>query len=249
MSPAAAGIFRLALRRHFRRTHPVALGIMLAVLALILLEFLRGGDSAERYLPFTVGFYSTFLVPLLAFISGGGAWRDEMKPEAADYFLLRGVSKFRYLIFRYAAHVVCAELDFAPAVALVIVSGAMAHVPHLAAAAPVMILGQVLAVAAYAAFGFLCAALTSRWVIVGLVYGSVVEIGLGNVPLAINQFAVSHPLRILLHSVSHNSDPSAFALSGERWMAAAGLVLFAAGFTVAAALRFRLQEQLGEKAE
>lgn len=253
MSNLSRGILYLGLRRHFRRSHGIALGIMLAVFALIQGSFLRAQNGPEQYLAFNVGFYFTFILPLLAFIGGGGAWRDELKAESADFFLLRGVPKVPYLTFRYLSHALCAEIDFAVALLVLAGIGAVRHVPNLGAALPVMMLAQVLVVAAFAAFGFLCAALTSRWVIIGLIYGAVVEMGLGNIPLAINQFAMSHQARVLLHTLMLGNwsgpDQPVLVTPGRMWAATGYLLLFAAGCAFLAALRFARQEQLGEKPE
>lgn len=250
MKHAALGILVLTLRRHFRRGHAVAVAVLLAVFALILLSFLHSGNGAARYLAFNVSFYFTFLLPLLAFVGGGGAWRDEMKPEAADFFLLRGVPKPLYLALRYAAHVICAEIDFLLALALVASLGAIRHVPGLGPAVPVMLLAQCLGVAAYSAFGFLCAALTSRWVIVGLAYGALVEVGLGSLPLAINKLAMSHQVRVLLHSLLAGPGPgpatAAFSGGGRLWVSTGYLLLSAVVFTALAAARFSRQELLGD---
>lgn len=237
MRHAAFGILLLTLRRHFRWGHAAAVAVMLAVFALILVSFLHAGNGAARYLGFNLSFYFTFLLPLLAFIGGGGAWRDEMKPEAADFFLLRGVPKPLYLALRYGAHVICAEIDFLPALALIVSLGAIRHVPGIGAALPVMLLAQCLGVAAYSAFGFLCAALTTRWVIVGLAYGSLVEVGLGSLPLAVNKLAMSHQVRVLLSA------------GGRLWLPTAYLLLAAAVFTTLAALRFSRHELLGDNSD
>lgn len=245
----ARGLAGLVIRRHFSRGHFLALGLMLAVLALILAAFLRAGNGAEQFLAFNVEFYFAFLMPLLAFIGGGGAWRDELKPEAADYFLLRGVPRGLYLAFRYGAHLLCAEADFAPALALLALIGASRHVPGLAAALPAMIAAQVLAVAAFSAFGFLCAAITSRWVVLGLVYGVVIEFGVSHVPLTISRVAMSRQVRTLLQGLATRTWSNTATPNGHPAAAALALALFAAGFTAAASLLFRRQELAGEKSE
>lgn len=251
MKAPGSAIFRLNVRRHFHRGHAIALGVMLGVFALMELAFLRAGNAAGQYLAFNVSFYFTFVLPLLAFIGGGGAWRDELKPEAADYFLLRGVPKPLYLLLRYAAHVLCAEIDFAAAFALLLALGAVRHVPGLGAAVPAMLSAQLLCVAAYSAFGFLCAVLTGRWIILGLVYGAVVEIGLGDVPLAVNRLAMSHQARVMLHSLLapqwSGPDMPLFSGAARLWASAACLIAFAAGFAALAALAFSRQEIIGDK--
>ncbi|HEX3729818.1 MAG TPA: hypothetical protein VHV47_08440 [Opitutaceae bacterium] len=245
----ARGIAGLALRRHFNRGHFLALGLMLAVLALIFAAFLRAGNGAEQFLAFNVEFYFAFLVPLLAFIGGGGAWRDELKPEAADYFLLRGVPRGLYLALRYGAHLLCAEADFIPALALLAIIAATCHVPGVAAALPAMAAAQVLAVAGFSAFGFFCAALTARWVVLGLIYGVVIEFGVSHVPLAISRIAMSRQVRTLLHGLATPTWSNTATPGAHPAAAALALALFAAGFAAGAALLFRRQELAGEKSE
>lgn len=240
---AALGIWRLGFRRHFTRGHAMALAAMLPVLGLILVALVRSANGPGRYLGFGREFYFAFLVPLMAFIGGGGAWRDELKAEAADYFLLRGVPRAGYLVLRYLAHLACAEIDFLAALALLGAIGFAARVPNLAAALPAMLAAQVLAVAAFAALGFLLAALSSRWVIVGLVYGALVEAGVGNVPLAINRIAMGHEIRAMLGAF-----PATPGTPGPA-AAAAWLAVLAAVLVAAAAACFSRLELAGARSE
>jgi hypothetical protein len=63
-------------------------------------------------------------------------------------------------------------------------------VPGLWAAVPVLLLAQVVAVVIFSAFGFLVGTLTSRYVIVGLGYAGIVEVGIGNVPTQLSQISL-----------------------------------------------------------
>ena len=85
---------------------PIVGGLVgLVLLTLLTFAIVRPG----RVMPFsnwTAGFYLTFLVPLLAFLSGGGAMRDEMKPSSVDYVLTRPVRRTAFVVFRFLSHLV-----------------------------------------------------------------------------------------------------------------------------------------------
>jgi hypothetical protein len=69
----------------------------------------------------------------------------------------------------------------------------------LAEAFPAFLGTQMLVVAAFAAFGFLSAVLTSRYIIVGLVYGAIIEVGVGQIPTQLNRLSMTHQVQSMLH--------------------------------------------------
>jgi ABC-2 type transport system permease protein len=245
------GIWLLAWRRHFTRQHLLALAGMLAALAVTLVSFFHAGNGREQYLAFVSAFYLTFLVPLIAFIAGGGAWRDDLKSEASDYFFLRPIPKALYLVLRYGAQVMCSQIDFAVALAVVAAVGLARGVPGAAAALPAMCAAEFMTVAAFVGFGFFCAVVTSRWVVVGLIYGAVIEGGLGNAPLAINRFAMTHQVRMILHSIVNRAWAGAdlgpvVGGAARPWVAVGILAGFSLVWVGMAAALFSRRELLGE---
>jgi len=105
-------------------------------------------------------------------------------------------------------------------------------------------------VTAFVAFGFICAALTSRWVVIGLIYGAIIEGGLGNAPLAINRLAMTHQTRVMVHSLVGRhwtgSDLASLAHNAHPWAAAGILALIAIAWVSAAAAIFSRQELVGD---
>ncbi|HEY1107932.1 MAG TPA: hypothetical protein VGE76_04845, partial [Opitutaceae bacterium] len=62
--------------------------------------------------------------------------------------------------------------------------------PDLAEALPLLLLSQVFAIAVYSAAGVLCAQLSRWYIILGLAYGAMIEIGVGVVPTQLNQISL-----------------------------------------------------------
>lgn len=239
---AFGGIFRLTLRRYSTASHWVTLGGLLALLALTVFGHVSR-QGRGPFLDWTVSFYLMVLVPAVAFLSAAGAMRDEMKTSTTDYVFTRPIPRRIFVLFRYAAHLACAQLDFLLALGVVLGMGFVREIPDLGAAVPRLLLGQVLLVAAFGAFGFFCSVLTSRYVIVGLLYGAVVEVGLGQIPTQLNRIAVTQQARSLLQPLLERA-PEIAPLS--PWAAAALALAFSAAMVAAAALLFSWRELAGQ---
>jgi ABC-2 type transport system permease protein len=246
---AFGGIWRLTSRRFFRPTHWLVLGGMFVLLVLFSLPVTPTRESAAGgYLPWASRFYVCFLVPILAFISAAGLMRDDLKSESVDYILTRPVRRPLFVFFRYVSQVACAQLEFLGALAVVTAVGLYHHVPNIWTAVPLLWAGQALAIVAFSAFGFLCALLTSRYVIVGLAYGAIVEVGIGNVPTQLNQLSIIRHVLTVMRSISAESvmgisGPASASLSTAT---SVGAIL---GFSVvmlgAAAVLFAFKELAG----
>jgi ABC-2 type transport system permease protein len=218
LAHAFGGVWRLTFRRFLLPGHWLTVAIGLAVLALLFYGAPHGRNRGE-FLDWTVGFYVTFLVPALAFMSGAGAMRDEMKSGTVDYVLTRPVPRPAFVVFKFVAHTVCTQLELLLALGLVLGLAISRGIPGLATVAPKLLLGQVLLVTAFSAFGFLCGVLTSRYVIVGLAYAGIIEAGVGQIPTQLSRLSMTHQVRDLLASLlgrteTLTSAPSLFGTSG-----------------------------------
>ncbi|MEO5960060.1 MAG: hypothetical protein ABIZ49_02490, partial [Opitutaceae bacterium] len=176
-------------------------------------------------------------VPVIAFINAGGTIRDDLKPTSVDYVFTRPVGRSAFMVFRYLSHVACAQVDFLFGLLVVTGIGIYRGVPEFAAALPSLLLGQMLLVAAFSAFGMLAAMLTSRYIVVGLAYGAIVELGVGQIPTQLNQLSMTAQVRGMLHALT----PAAGTASGALW-ATAVLLAFAAGMLAIATVIFTLRE-------
>lgn len=196
---ALGGFWHLATRRYFTARHwLVVLGGLGLLFVFSLPATETSVDAARDFLPWSAGFYVCFAIPLLAFVNAAGAVRDDLRPASVDYLFTRPLTRPVYIGCRYLVQLGTAQLDFLLPFALVAGIGAYWTVPGLADALPRLFLGQVAAIVVFTAVGLLCGLVTSRYVIVGLVYGAVIEIGLGSVPTQLAHISlVRHLLGLL----------------------------------------------------
>jgi hypothetical protein len=126
---------------------------MLALLAIFSLPAAPNRQAAaESYLPWAAGFYVCFLVPILSFLSAGGIMRDDLGAASVDYVFTRPVRRPVWIVFRYLAHVGCAQISHLFALLTLIGVGMYREVPQLWAAVPLLLAGQILALIAFSAF-------------------------------------------------------------------------------------------------
>lgn len=229
LANAFGGVLRLALYRFAAPNQWLwTLGSMLVVGVLATTATHSG--ARNEFLGWSTELYIAFLLPILAFLSGGGTIRDEMKGNAVDYILTRPVPRWAYLLFRYVAQWLSAQISYLPIFGVLAAVGFYRHIPDLGSALPVLFLAQVLALTAFLAFGFFAGVLTSRYVVLGLTYGATVEVGLGHIPVQLSQLSITHQLRALLERLpSHESVGWASLQTSALIMGASlGLLILAA---------------------
>jgi ABC-type transport system involved in multi-copper enzyme maturation permease subunit len=204
---AFGGIWRLTARRFFTPGYWLTLAGLCVVLVVFSIPAAPDREEAARgFIPWAGGFYVCFLLPILAFLSGAGAMRDDLGAATVDYVFTRSVSRRTYVVFRYLAQMACIQIDFLFALVVVAAIGIYHQVPGLGSAMPLLLLAQLIAVATFSAFGFACGMVTSRYVIVGLAYGAIIEVGIGNVPTQLNQISLVRQVLGILRPILGEND-------------------------------------------
>jgi ABC-2 type transport system permease protein len=244
---AFGGVWRLTYRRFLA---PAGLGILaclLGVLAVLALSGVHNGNT-EHFSQWSVQFYLTFVVPVVAFLTAAGLIQDDMKPATADYVLTRPVRRHAFLFYRYLSHTACLQAECLLALAVLVAVGAFRQVPELASIAPSLLLAQILAVMAFSALGFAFGAFSSRYLVWGIVYANIVEMGIGHIPTQLNRLSMTLHVRTIASSILHlRSNDSAQLESLPSSIVA--LLVFSLVFTVMAAALFSLKESAGTRSK
>ena len=119
--------------------------------------------------------------------------------------------------------------------------GAVRDVPHLGALLPLFAVTQLLAVAVWGALGLLLGQLTQRFLAVGIVYGLIVEVGIGHIDTNINTLSMFRHLDSLLGRDTALQSVFQWPLHGVPLSVAAPL-LATLVFAGVAALLFNFRE-------
>ena len=114
--------------------------------------------------------------------------------------------------------------------------------PGLWTAAPVLLVAQLSVITAFSAFGFLGAVLTARYVLVGLVYGGVIEIGLGKIPTQLNRLSMTQQVRTMLEPITRVAGAETVAAEPNVLLTVGILLAFAATILAVTATVFAAQE-------
>lgn len=242
---ALGGVWRLTYCRFLAPQQLSILAGLLGALALLALSGIHNGN-AEHFAQWSVRFYLAFVVPVIAFLSAAGLIQDDMKSATVDYVLTRPVRRSAFVLYRYLSHTACLQVQCLLALSVLVAVGVFREVPDLATITPSLLLAQILAVMAFSALGLAFGAFTSRYLILGIFYAGIIEVGIGNIPTQLNRLSMTHHVRTIASSILHlrsrgtsvaDSLPSSIFV-----LLAFSLVLVA----VAAAL-FSLRETAGAK--
>ena len=240
---ALGGIWRLTYPRFLAPANLAVLAGLLGLLALLALSGIRNGN-AEHFAQWSVRFYLALVVPVVAFLTAAGLIQDDLKPATVDYVLTRPVRRHAFVLYRFLSHTTCLQVQCLLALGVLVAVGVFRQVPGLNSIAPSLLLAQILAVTAFSALGFAFGAFTSRYLVLGIFYASVIEVGVGNIPTQLNHLSMIHHVRVIASNVLHNNH----SLESESLIASVvALLAFSLVFIAVAAALFSFTESVGSK--
>ncbi len=240
------GVWRLTVWQFLSRNHLLTVAGMTVLWALVCLPEVAPQRPGE-YLDWLMDFFLAVVVPVMAFLSGGGAMRDQLKSSVTDYVFTRPARRWAFVPFKYLAHTACTLVTWIPAWGVAVFFAAQRDVVNVSSVSVGVLIAQMLTSAGFVALGFLCAMVTTRYLVVGIVYGAIVEVGVGNIPAPLSGVSITRQVREFLEPVMGKV---AQEVSWAAVFSATGTVLaLAAGFVGLAALLFSMKELTGERAK
>jgi hypothetical protein len=195
----------------------------------------------EPFYHWLIDFYFFIILPLTCVRQCGPLIRDELQADTLGFLITRPVGRARLLMVKYISQVAWLQMVLLLETLLIFAAGAARQVPSLGALLLLVLAVQILVIPAWSALGLLLGQLTTRYMATALLYGAVVEMGIGRIPTNINTLSIIRHLQTLL---SHNSALRGIYTwpEGETSTALCALVAAPVIFLGVAALLFRMVE-------
>lgn len=235
-----AGLWGLTWRSTWplRRWPMLALGVLLApLLAWLALPW----GEREPFIGWVLGVHFGLLIPLWCLIAFGSFVRDEVQAGTIGFLLTRPMTRVRFFLLRWFCTLMTVQGALAANTLLLGVAGLILDVPGVLRLTGLLLAAQLVVVPAYGAVAALLGVLTRKYLLLGLVYGFVVEVGIGQIPTNINTLSVARHFRNLLDQFELIE--LAAGWSGGAMAAAAGwLLLLTLVYLIAAATVFHARE-------
>lgn len=163
---------------------------------------LHGGAATwSRTDPFyhcLIDFYLFVIVPLLCVSACGALIREDVQANTLAFLTTRPLSRARLLIVKYLCQTAWLQLVMLFGAALLFAAGMIRQVPALGRLLPLFLAAQFLAVPAWSALGTLLGLISKRYLALALLYGFIVEMGIGRIPTNINTLSMLRHLKTLL---------------------------------------------------
>jgi ABC-type transport system involved in multi-copper enzyme maturation permease subunit len=145
-----------------------------------------------------INFYFLMVLPISCLASCGAMIRDELQGDTLGFLLTRPLSRGKLLLAKFLTHFVWIELLLLAETGLMFLAGYLRHVPGLGSLFLLVVGIQVLVVAGWAALATMFGLLARRYMVIGLVYGFIVELGLERIPTNINSLSMTRHIKTLL---------------------------------------------------
>jgi hypothetical protein len=145
-----------------------------------------------------VDLYFFLVLPLNCVRLCGALIRDELEADTLSFLTTRPISRARLLLLKFLSQTAWLQISLVLQTVLIFVAGRLRTIPDLGGLLPIFLSAQVLAVLAWSALGLLLGQISRRYMAIALVYGVIVEMGIGRIPTNINTLSLMRHLKTLL---------------------------------------------------
>ena len=188
-----------------------------------------------------IDFYFLLVLPLYCLSACGSIIRDELQGDTLGFLTTRPVGRARLFLIKYLCQILWLEGLAAVHGLLLFGAGLAREVPGASSLMALFFGAQFLAVLAWGALSALLGLITRRYLVLGIAYGFVVELGIGRIPTNINALALTRHLQALLGQNPLLGQLYEWAPQ-EPWFSAGMLLLATAVFLAIATALFQFRE-------
>jgi len=203
--------------------------------------------NAESFRQWSLEVFVLKIVPLLCLVAGGSALRDEIRSFTIEYLWTRPASKTHLVVGAYVGTVVLMFAQVMAFLVLIHLVGAIRGIPQVWIHLPVAAGAALGGILAFCALALALGVFSGKYMILGIQYGVLVELGLSRLPSRVNLISVTHHVQTLIESAaSGDIAPSVLRLLSG---AAGCLVIAAIGVVLAALIFTTTNYRIGDEKE
>ncbi|HRE80771.1 MAG TPA: hypothetical protein PLN52_06970 [Opitutaceae bacterium] len=175
----------------------VKAGLALAGLIVITRLSVSRGNAA-LFSTWMIDVVTLKLVPLLCLVTGGGLLRNQIRSFTIEYLWTRPASKTYLVLSAWAVSVVLVSVQATVATVVVHAVGSLQGVPNVWDGMMLQALTQVLIILPFCALAVALGVVSGKYMVLGLVYGLLIEGGMSRLPTNLNRISVTHHAEELL---------------------------------------------------
>jgi len=175
---------------------PLLLAAVLTLPAFCFFTINPGND--RPFYRWIIDFYLTFLLPLGCLFSCGGMVRDELQADTLGFLLCRPITRARFLLVKYICESAWVQLLAFINALLFLFIGFFRQIPDSHNVILSLMGVQVLAILVFCALSSLLGLIHQKYLVLGLIYGFVVELGIGRIPTNINSLSMTNHVQRLM---------------------------------------------------
>jgi ABC-type transport system involved in multi-copper enzyme maturation permease subunit len=177
------------------RRLPLLVGTLLII---PVLAYLTIDGRTKPYFHWVIDFYLLLLLPLYCLSVCGGMIRDELQGDTLGFLITRPMSRVRLFLIKFLCHAIWLQALAAIHGCLLIGVGLTQGIAEIGSVGALLLGTQFLVVLAYGALSALLGLIHQRYMVLGILYGFVVEMGIGRIPTNINNLSLSRHVRTIL---------------------------------------------------
>jgi hypothetical protein len=161
-----------------------------------------GWSRTSPFYHWLIDFYFFVILPLSCVGACGALIREELQNDTLGFLTTRPLTRAKLMVVKYLSQSAWLQIVVLAQALLLFGAGSLKQIPGLGTLLPMFLAIQFLAVFTWSALGALLGLVTKRYMAIALLYGFIVEMGIGRIPTNVNTLSMIRHLKSLL---AHNA--------------------------------------------
>lgn len=164
--------------------------------------FVSGWGRTSPFYHWLIDFYFFVILPLSCVGACGALIREELQNDTLGFLTTRPLTRAKLMIVKYLSQSAWLQIVVLVQALLLFGAGSLKQIPGLGTLLPLFLAIQFVSVFTWSALGALLGLVSKRYMAIALLYGFIVEMGIGRIPTNVNTLSMIRHLKSLL---AHNA--------------------------------------------